>query len=379
MIKYKNYFIALLIFVIIGFVFYKKVYLPKTTYEKFTPIQGDLQVRIFGIGNLGAKDIYDITAQTGGRILKLHTDEGKWVKKGELLVEIDPVDIPNLIEQARIGIQKAQSEANATKKELQSLQAQKKLASVTYKRYERLQKASFASKAEYDKAKADLSSLTAQIAATKAHIVSAKLEIKRTQESLQALQTKLSRYHIYSPIDGYVISKTAQRQQTILPSQPIFKIVDPKTVWIKTYIDEKISGTIKIGQQATIMLRSHPEHKFSGVVKRVVAQSDPVTLEREVDVAFRKLPIPFYVNEQAEVFINTHKYHNVLKIPAKLLTYNQTKTGVWVKKGDKAHFEEVKVIAHGDKEIAVDGIDKKTILLSATPQNKPLKEGLKVH
>ncbi len=377
--KYKNYLIALLVILVIGSLFYKKVYLPKTTYQTFTPTRGDLQVRIFGIGNLGAKDIYTITAQTGGRILKIYTDEGKWVKKGDLLVEMDPVDIPNLIEQARIGIQKATSEVNAAKKELQSLQVKKKLASITYKRYARLEKGSFASKAEYDKAKADLASLTAQIEATNIHIQSSQLEIKRTQEGLKALQTKLSRYHIYSPVDGYVISKTAQEEQAMLPTQPIINIVDPKTVWIKTYIDEKISGNIKIGQQASIKLRSHPDQTYFGVVKRVVAQSDRVTLEREVDVAFKKLPIPFYMNEQAQVYINTKTYHNIIKIPANLLIYNQNNTGVWIKEGDKAHFKTLKIIAHGDKYIAVDGIDEKSTLLLQTQHNKPLKDGMKVH
>jgi multidrug efflux pump subunit AcrA (membrane-fusion protein) len=112
---------------VVGFgviTFYKKVYIPKTTYETLSASRGDLSVEVFGIGNVDAEHIYSITSQTGGKILNLYTDEGKWVKKGDVLVKIDSIDIPQQLKEAQIAVQKASSEANATKKELKSLYAQ---------------------------------------------------------------------------------------------------------------------------------------------------------------------------------------------------------------------------------------------------------------
>ena len=212
-----------------------------------------------------------------------------WVKKGDLLVTMDTVDIPQLLDEAKISVKKANSELIASQKELQSIKAQKNLAQVTYNRYAKLQKQSFASQAEYDKAKADLDVINAQIEATKAHINSAKAEVTRAKKGVEALEVKLSRYKIYAPVDGYVISKDAEIAQSVTPSQSILKIVDPKTVWIKAYIDEKISGDVKVGQKASITLRSQNDKKFSGYVKRIVAQSDAITEEREVNIAFDKL------------------------------------------------------------------------------------------
>ena len=371
--------IAALVAVAAGTLFYQKVYIPKTTYETTHSTKGNLSVEVFGIGNVGANNIYNITAQTGGKILSILTDEGKWVKKGELLITIDSVDIPQLLEEAKIAVNKAQSEFIASEKELESQYAQRRLAQITYKRYAKLKEQSFASKAEYDKAKADLDVIDAQIEATKAHIASAKMEIDRAKKSQEALKEKLSRYTIYSPVDGYVIARKAEVAQTVLPSQSILEIVDPKSVWIKTYIDEKISGNVKVGQQATIKLRSQHEKRFKGMVKRIVAQSDPVTKEREVDVVFDKLPVPFYINEQAEVSIASKTYKDVVKVPVRALNYYKGKSGVWVEKDGKAHFVPLKILARGHKEAAVSGLEEDETILIESPKKKPLKEGSSVH
>ncbi len=377
--KIVKYLIIIAVLCVGGFLFYSKVYIPKTTYKTTSPLQGEIKVRVFGIGNEGAKNIYSINAGVSGKILSILSDEGKWVKKGDLLVVMDEVDLPELLKEAKLGVDKAKSTLVASQKELKGLLAQKSLAFVTFERYKKLKKQSFASQAEYDKAKSDLSQIKAQIEVTKAHINSARTGIKIAQKAVDALQIKISRYKIYSPVSGFVISKNVEVHQDVLPNQAILKIVDPKTVWIKTYIDEKISGDIKVGQKATITLRSQKDKKLNGYVKRIVAQSDAVTLEREVDVAFDKVPIPFYINEQAEVVIVTKQFKNLIKVPSNLIVYKNEKPGIWIAKGDKAYFQTIKIIARGEKYTGVAGLDKDAKLLLVTPKNKPLKEGMRIH
>jgi multidrug efflux pump subunit AcrA (membrane-fusion protein) len=379
MSKLLKYLISIAVLAIGGFIFYNKVYIPKTTYTMMQPSVGKLEVEVFGIGNVGAKDIYAINAQTGGKITEILTDEGKWVKKGDLLVTIDSVDIPQLLSSAKVAVDKAHSEVDAVEKELQSLQTQRKLALTTYRRYAKLKKEAFISQAEYDKVKADLDTVTAQLEATKAHRNSAKIEITKAQKSVEALETKLTRYKIFSPIDGYVINKSAEVAQSVTPSQTILKIVDPKTVWVKAYIDEKISGDVKVGQNAVITLRSNHDIKHSAKVKRIVAQSDAITGEREVDVAFDKIPIPFYINEQAEVSIFAKEYHDIVKIPSNILTYHDSKAGVWLNQNGKAHFQPLKIIAKGEKELGVEGLDKNAKIIISSKDKKPLKEGMSIH
>ena len=377
--KTLKYFITAVFIAIAAFVFYNKVYLPKTTYVKVQPHKGDLDVSVFGIGTLSANNIYAINAQTPGKILRITKDAGEWVKKGELLVSIDSVDMPELLEESKIAVKKATLELRASKKELDSLYAQRELSLLTYKRYKRLFEQKFASKAEYDKAKAELDSIDAQIAATKARIESASAEIARAKKAYKALEVKLSRYDIYAPVDGYIISRASDIGESVVSTTPILKIVDPKSVWVAAYVDERISGGIKKGQKATIRLRSQEDVSLQGFVKRIAPQSDPITQEREVDVAFKTLPEPFFINEQAEVNIVTQKLKDVLIIPSKLLRYKDKIAGVWIERDAKATFVKVKVLGNDGEKSAVEGIDISDKLLVEAANKKALKEGMRVH
>jgi RND family efflux transporter MFP subunit len=354
------------------------VYIPKSSYKTIFPTIGSLDVEVFGVGNVGAKSTYVINAQMGGRILSIMSDEGMWVRKGDLLVTMDSVDIPQLLDAAKISVAKAHSELEASQRELISLQVQNNLALVTYTRFSELKKQSFVSQSEYDKAKADLDAINAQLDSAKARINSGKIEITHAKKVVESLEIKLSRYKIYAPIDGYVIAKDAEVAQSVTPSQSILQIVDPKTVWIKAYIDEKISGDIRVGQRATITLRSQGDKHFSGYTKRIVVQSDVVTREREVNIIFDTLPDPFYINEQAEVSIITAHFSDMLKIPSTAVRYQDGNIGIWVNKNGKAYFQNLEILARGEKELGVTGIDKDAKILIATRQNKPLTEGMRV-
>lgn len=378
--KRIKYIIIIILAIVGGFLFYKDVYIVKTTYKTLSPKVANLDINVFGIGNVSAKDIYSITAQTGGKIISIFTDEGQWVKKGDLLITIDPVDIPELVQEMLISVEKTKSELKALIKESESLNTQKELASITYKRYENLVKQSFVSKSEFDKAKTDLNALNAQLEATLVRIESSKIEVQRTQKNADSLKTKLSRFQIYSPVDGYVISKSAELAQNVASSTTILKIVDPKTLWIRAYIDEKISGDVKVGQKAEITLRSQSKKQFTGYVKRIVAQSDAVTQEREINVAFDELPIPFYINEQTRVTINVKTISNAITIPLNTLKIEDGKEGVWTLIDNKAYFKELNIQAKGDSEASIiSGIKTDDIIILPDNSKKSLSEGMRVH
>ena len=377
--RWIKYAIAAVIIAIIAAIFYNKIYVVKSTFKTIKPTIGDLHVGVRGIGNVDAKNIYTITAQSGGKIESIFVDEGEWVKKGDTLLTIDAVDAPMLLDEAKLLLNKAKNEAKASKNNLESLQAQKSLIQATFNRYEKLIEQKFATGAEYDKAKSDLQNINAQIEASKAQIASAASEEKRVQKSIEAIEAKLDRLKIYSPVDGYVITKEAEQSQYVLPSTAIFKIVDANTLWVKTNIDERLANQIKLNQKASITLRSKPNETLLGSVDRIVASSNLVTLEREIAVKFDEIPKPFYINEQAEVNIEVADYKNVLKIPLNLLVTNNGKKGVWVARGENAYFESISISAQNDEEVAVSsGIDENTELLIYKPNNKPLSDGMKI-
>ena len=377
--KYAKYIITVVTVGALGTLFYNKVYIPKTTYKVVSPNVGDLSVKIRGIGNVSAEDIYSITAQTGGKILALYTDEGEWVKKGSLLIEMDGVDLPEQLEVMQATLKKSEYDISALQDELLNQESQKKLLKITYNRYAKLKKQKFASDAEYDKAKTDLDSINASISATKSRIGSAKAASNIAAKNVDVIKAKLARLKVYAPIDGYIISKSAEVAQSVLPATPIFRLVDASTLWVEAKVDERVSKEIKVGQSVTIGLRSQPSKTYAGVVKRVKAMSDAVTLEREIDVAFVKTPKPFYINEQAEVKIAIKKLNSVVKIPLNLIVQEAGEMGVWVAKNEHAQFVKLEEVGHSDDAVAVKNFDKASKILVPNPKKKPLSNGMKIH
>ncbi len=353
---------------------YNKVYIPKTTYRVVSPQKGDLALTVFGIGTVSAKKIHPIASSTGGKILEIFKDQGELVKKGEIIALLDQVDLPDQLTQAQALLEKARHETVAAQKELKALHAQLELTKLTFDRYDKLHQKGYAAQAEYDKAYSDLKVVQAQIEASKARIASSLSEQKSVQKSIDAIRQKITRFRIVSPIDGYIIRKDVEAGQTIALQQPIVTIVDPREVWIKAYIDERISGKIAKGQKAGILLRSKAGERLPGYVARIEAESDPVTEERVVDVAFDKAPFPFYINEQAEVTIQTGLLHDVLLVPINLIR----RGGVWVYQNGEAHFKKLKILGRNDKLAAVRGVTEHEKILVPDRRKKPLYEGADV-
>jgi len=374
-----KYIIIVVLLLAGGALFFKKVYIPKTTFETITPTSGDLSVRVRGIGNVSAKDIYSITAQSGGKILSITVDEGSWVKKGDLLVVMDGVDLNAQLAGAQASMEKAKFDIVASRNELKNQKSQKELLQKTYDRYEKLNKQGYAAQSEYDKAQSDLQGIEMQIAASVSRINAAKAELRRAQKNIEALQTRITRLKVYAPVDGYVISKDAEVAQNVLPTMGILKIVDPTTLWVVTKIDERICADVKVGQMAEIKLHSQPDKVFKGHVKRIHAMSDAVTLEREIDVAFEKIPEPFYINEQAEVSVEVKRLEDVLKLPLKVLVQNKGIWGVWSVENGTAHFLAFEDKTQSTQEVSASNLSKSLQVIVPNPDKKPLKEGMKIH
>ncbi len=373
-----KYGTVLVVIVALAAFIYFRVFIPKHTFTTLQPTTGQLQVSVQGIGNVSALNIYAITAQTGGKILQILTDEGEQVKKGELLIVMDGVDLPQQLAVAKSALVQANYEVRALQDELNNQKAQETLLQITYNRFKILNKQQFVSQSEYDKALADLQGIQATAAATLSRIQSAQTGIKVAEKNIEALQEKTARLRVYAPVDGVVISRDAEVTQYVQPSTPILQIVDPATLWVETKIDERRSGRVKEGQQTTIVLRSQPDKTYRGEVKRIDAMTDPVTLERKINVAFTAIPTPFFINEQARVTIAINEYDNVVKVPLKVVVQKKGKAGMWVVQDNRAHFTVIDKLAVSETEMAIAQIEPDTVIIIPDKRKKSLTEGMRI-
>ena len=376
--KLVKYLAGIVVVLILGVIFYKKVFIPKHTFKVVNPEINSVTIKVNGVGNVGAKNTYKIGALYGGKIYDFNLSEGNKIQKGELIAKIDSVDLLNKINEQIKLIDKLKADIKALQSEKRSAEINYKYQLDVFKKNEKLYKLKSISKLDFEKYKTLKDTAKLKIDTLKANIASLNKQIAQIQENIKGMQKRLKYYMIISPISGYVIKKVAVNHQILPPNSTIIEVVNPKDVWVKTYIDTRLSGNVKIGDKAIIRLRSSNK-PLKGKVVSIYPINNPITYEREIDVKFDRVPIPFYMEEQARVTIKVKTLNNIVTIPPRTLVFYQEKSGVWVVKNNKAHFKEVKILGRDKKLIAVSGVDVNDKIILPNPKKLPLKEGMKIY
>lgn len=260
-----------------------------------------------GIGTLEAKEIITISPKNPSKISAVYADEGDQVSKGERLAQMELSELAGVQTQSSATIEKSRAQVASQKALIDDLKAKQALADATLTRYKNLIKGGFVTQAELDGVQTSARSANAALASAQEALKLSQHEVQRALGSLDAVNATISDYALRSPIDGIVISREAEAGSTIGAGAPVFKIANPKTLWVRAYVDERQSGSLQVGQKALVTLRSTGEQKYAGIVSRIGVVSDRITEERVVYITLDHLPQPFSLGEQAEVQINaTH-------------------------------------------------------------------------
>jgi len=374
----KRYLIYITIIIILGFGFYSKIYIPKHTFKTTKVSIADMSLKVNGVGNLGAKEIYKVGSIYGGKVFSFEINEGDFIKKGTLIAKIDSVDLSDKIDELDANIKRIQSDIKALKLDKESAITSYTYQEVIYKKYYRLFKKEAISEIDFKKYKTNRDVSKLQVDSISSKIDSLYAQIVQLEASSNGLKQRLSRYIILAPIDGYITKKLISNFAIINPNQTLVEIVNPKDVWVETHIDTRISGDVKIGDFATVKLRSS-DIEYKGKVTNIKPVNNSVTNEREIDISFDKLPIPFYLEEQAIVDINIKELKNIIKVPSSALTTCKEKNGVWIVKNKIINFKEIKILAYSNNGVATKNLTSQDILAIPNPKKKTFTNGMKIY
>jgi len=374
----KKYIISAIVVSLAGFAIYNKIYIPKHTYNTTNITQGDMAIKVNGVGEVSSKEVYKIGSIYGGKVTNFTIQEGEKIEKGSLIATVDSVDLKDKIKELKATIDKLKNDTI-------SLNIDKKSAEESYsyqkdilKKNQNLYKKGAISELDFKKFQTNATTSKLKAQSIKAKIDSLSSQKIQLEASLSGLKERLSRYTIKAPISGYITKKYTANFAIINPNQTLIDIVDSKDVWVATHIDTRVSGDIKLGDKATITLRSSSK-KHSGTVVNIKPINNNITYEREIDVAFDNLPIPFYLQEQAIVDIDIKVLKDITKIPSKALTIYKEKQGVWVVKNHIVTFKPLNILAYGDKNVATKTITKDEKLVIPNPKKKSLTNGMKIY
>ena len=277
--------------------------------------EGRLTPALFGIGMVEARRSYLIGPTTAGRVRKVSVDVGDPVKAGQLLAEMDPVDLDERLAALDASIARAGSAAAAVEAQRKDALAKRELAAVNARRYVDLGEKNFISAGVVEAKLQEQTSADAAVSGADANLAAARQDLKRLAAERAGVRQQRDNVRLLAPSDGVVVSRDAEAGSTVVAGQAVLKLIEPSSLWIKVRFDQGRSASLSPGLQAQIELRSNPARPIAGKVSRVEALSDSVTEERVAQVAFDSLPAGVSVGELAEVTLALPPPPSALLVP----------------------------------------------------------------
>ena len=219
-----------------------------TVEQKDVPVYGEW------IGTLTGQVNADVKAQVTGYLLTRKYKEGSFVKKGQLLFEIDPRPFQAALDQAKGKLAQAQAQLIQNQAQLATAKANQLKSQLDVEKYGPLAKVDAVSKQDFDNAtQTDLAN-QAQVQASEAAIVSAKAQIQANQAEVETASINLGFTRVVSPIDG--IAGIAQAQVGNLVSASSVSLTTVSTL-------DPIRDYFTISEQEYLAL----QNRFSGSEK----------------------------------------------------------------------------------------------------------------
>jgi HlyD family secretion protein len=303
--------------------------------------QADLHPGVYGIGTVEAQHAYSVGPIQAGRLLRVLVDQGDRVKAGQLLAEIDPVDLRQRAEAAGSAAARARQAALAAQAQVAEADSRARLAQANSERYQALFRQNFVAREMADSRSHEAAAARAALAAARANAAAAQREIGRAEAELRGVDQLRSSLKLVSPVDGVVTAREAEPGTTVVAGQAVLRLADPARTWVRARVDQARAEGVAVGQAAEIVLRAAPGAALSGKVARVELQSDAVTEERIVAVTFDRAPAQMYLGELAEVTLRLPGVRNALTVPRAALAQHGGKTGVWQVEQGRARFKPV--------------------------------------
>jgi RND family efflux transporter MFP subunit len=192
-----------------------------------------------------------------------------------------------------------------------------------------------------------------EVAANKAAVDAIQAASVQAVHEAAATKDILGYTRILAPMDGLIIARKAEVGTILPPGAPILQMVDYQ-IWAASWIDERTIADVRVGQKASIVLRSG--RTFEGEVARLGSAADTVTRELEVDVKFSTLPNPLVIGEESEVTIETGRVVGLV-IPLSAIQLRNGTQGVVVIAEGKSRFRPIATGAHDDnRTVIVQGL-----------------------
>ncbi len=303
---------------------------PETALPTVQVERGDISQTVAATGRVVPNFEVEIKVKASGKIIDLPFEVSDYVRKGQLLVALDPVDELRAVQQSNAALEASQekiaqsrvnlavakaelqTEVDKAQANLNAALAREAEAQAKLNRLEELLRGEFISREEYEagvtaaaladtdvkNARTRFNELKTQQLALNAReqdVEIARSEAGVTKVQLMQARQRLAETRIYAPIDGYITSKTGQIGQIVASGisnvgggTSILTLADLSRIFVLASVDESDVGRVENGQPVKITVDAFPNETFMGKVVQVAAkgvnESDVVTFEVKIEV-----------------------------------------------------------------------------------------------
>jgi HlyD family secretion protein len=308
--------------------------------------KGDLAKSVVATGKVTPITKVEVKSKASGIVKKLLVDYGDRVKKGQLLAQLDKIEIEAQVEQSKAALEAAQANLKSSQADFERAKVDAEgpdvpLLKRAYDRAENMAKDGVVSTSALEDAQKNYEmSLNkqnvskAQVTVLKAKIAQSQANVAQDQANLKQLEEQLSYTDIISPIDGIVLSRDVQMGDAVssilvLGSSAtlVMTLGDTSEVYVKGKVDESDIGKVYLGQRARIKVESFKDKTFDGKVTKIspmgVEKDNVTTFEVRVSIQNPGGELKAEMTANAEIILDEHK--NVLQIPEGAILYDKDK------------------------------------------------------
>ena len=339
----------LLVLLVVGGIYWKKTSnKPKEEYSQWSkpvpvrivPVQrNNLDVEIKAIGTVVPVHTVNVQSQVSGLLQQVYFKEGQWVKKGQILAQIDP---------APFEVALAQAEGTRQQNLAQLNNAETELA-----RYQLLFKQDSIAKQQVEQQQALVNQLKGQTQSNRAQVDAAKLQLSYTK--------------IYSPIEGRVGFKQKDAGNLIQANEStgLVTITQVHPVYVQFAVAENhltaLRETLKSGHQVQVSAWDKAEQKQLAVghVQALDNQIDVTTGTLKLEAVFDNRNDSLFPNQFVNVRLSSQTIQNAVTIPIDAVQHGAKGTYVYIiNKDNKAEVKMLKLgLSTNGKIEVLEGLD----------------------
>ncbi len=338
--------IAVGLLIIIAIVAKKAGWIGGESLENVTVEKAELREiveTVIANGKVQPETEVKISSEISGEIIALYVKEGDSVKKGQLLVRINPQLIQAALERTEAAVNNAKASKATAQARLKQAEASFQNINLSFARNRKLYEQKVISDAEFDAAKAQYETSVQEIESARQSVAAAEFTINSASAGVKETRENLLRTTIYSPMEGIVTKLNVELGERVvgtaqMAGTEMMRIANLNSMMAKVDVSEADIVRISIGDTADIEVDAYPGRIFKGVVSEVsnsansamgaASASDQVTnfavkihlVNSSYADLIRNRKVPFRPGMSASVEIHTDMISGIVAVPIQAVT-----------------------------------------------------------